>query len=124
MKNSNTPFNKLKEKLRARWSAEDLPGGEPRFQVALFGKDVLVYLGLPILSVILVKACDAPATQKKRVVSSQQSYKGNSGGESKSQIIDFQAKGGATALAGIARRTPGSLVKVRLLNVVETYSNA
>ncbi len=122
MKNTNSPLQKMKEKLKARWSAEDYPGGELRFQIALFGKDVAVYLGLPIISVILFKACEGPSTQKKRTPTAQQSNRTET--ETKSQIIDFRTKIGTSSLSGIAKRTPGTLVKVKLLNVVETYSNA
>jgi hypothetical protein len=43
---------------------------------------------------------------------------------SKSQIIDFRTRGTSSTIKGAAKRSPGTLVRVKLLNVVETYSNA
>lgn len=125
MKNPNSPFNRIKRGLHARWSSEDYPGAEPRFQILLFGKDISIFILLPIFAIIVFKSCENASSAPKQARPNQQS--GRSGSpldSSKSQIIDFRAGGSGSSVAGIAKRAPGTLVKVRLLNLVETYSNA
>lgn len=125
MKNPNSPANRLKNGLRARWSAEDHPGGEPRFQLRLFAKDLGAFVLLPILAIIIFKTCEGSGGTGKRPNAAQQvSRDGIRGEQSKSQIIDFHKTGSSSPLSGIVRRTPGAVVKVRLLNVIETYSTA
>jgi hypothetical protein len=64
----------------------------------------------------------------KRPPQSKQSLQQNQSrnAESKSQIIDFgsHAKGGGGSIAGVPRRSPGTLIRLKLQNVVETYSTA
>lgn len=124
MKNPNAPINKLKKHLKERWMGSDYPGGERRFQVMLFGKDFSIFVLLPVFTVVLFKSCEMAATGPKKPTSTVSmnrdslSYEG-----SKSQIIDFRGRTGSTG--GIyAKKAPGTLVRVRLLNNVETYSTA
>lgn len=127
MKNPNSPFNKIKQHLLVRWSSEDYPGGDLRFRPENLAKDVLVYLGLPLFAVLLYKGCDSGDLTKKRAKSSQaRTSDANLNGDSKSQILDFAPTVGriAGSRVAFARKSPGTLVKVRLLNVVETYSTA
>lgn len=126
MKNPNSPIEKLKKKIVKRWFAEDSPGTNPRFQLALFFKDFSIFFLLPLVTVFLYKSCEVAFSgpQKPLAYRSFDSAESNYEG-SRSQIINFSGgQGSASPLAGISKRSPGSLVKVRLLNVVETYSNA
>lgn len=125
MKNPNSPISKLKRHLKVRWSQEDYPGGEPRFQISMLAKDLAIFVCLPLISVVLVKSCESNgvATRKPNAAANRNSDLGQSS-EAKSQIIDFQRPTLVLGRAGFARKSPGTLVKVRLLNVVETYSTA
>lgn len=124
MKNPNAPINKLKKTLKERWVGSDYPGGEKRFQVMLFGKDFSIFVLLPLMAVVLFKSCEVAATGPKKPSSSQSVSRDNLSYEgSKSQIIDFRRRSGSGG--GIyLKKAPGTLVKVRLLNNVETYSTA
>lgn len=126
MKNPNAPIERMKKGLSNRWSASDYPGAEARFQIPLFAKDMGVFLLLPILTVIGFKACEGAVKSPKRPKSSQSSSDRGRVDGSHSQIITFAPVGshGGSVSGGVPRRSPGSLVKVRLLNVVETYSTA
>lgn len=128
MKNPNAPVARLKSRFRSRWSAEDYPGGEPRFQVMLLIRDLFVFFCLPILTVAFVKACESSAKSPKKQNSNRGSSEQLKVDGGRSQIIQFTPTGGlgdGGSFAGSApRRSPGSLVRVKLLNVVETYSTA
>jgi|GEM_PF-1206609 len=130
MKNPNAPASRMKRNLMSRWSSEDYPGAEPRFQVALFAKDVATFLLLPIAAVVLYKMVDATGSGPRRSSQYQQRTQDFANSESaKSQIIEFgsPSKGGGGAggtYEGFGKRSPGSLVRLRLLNVVETHSTA
>ncbi len=126
MKNPNAPINRIKSALKARWSEPDHPAAEPRFQAILFAKDILVFVFLPALAVLLVKSCDVPtpansmnkADSKKVLVDSDDKSIG-------SQIIDFTGKVSSKfPNLHLSKRAPGTLVKVRLQNQVETFGNA
>lgn len=123
MKNPNSLPQRLKRALAARWSAEDYPGAEPRFQATLFAKDISIFVLLPILAVLLYSVL----TQPRKTHSKKKEDRGSrtelhmEGG--KSQIIVFGGAGGASA-GTTARRSPGTIVRVRLQNVVETYTTA
>lgn len=122
-KNPNAPINKLKKYLKDRWSGEDHPGSTKRFQVMLFAKDFGIFFVLPVISVVLFKSCEMAASAPKKVVSNNKSIRNDMGyEESKSQIIDFSKKSGGVGI--YEKKAPGTLVKVRLLNNVETYSTA
>ena len=121
MKNQNSPWNRLKAHLSARWKAPDYPKGESRFQVLLFAKDVGVFVLIPVVAAMMAKACTAGATSEKpkakdqsKVVVSETSH---------SQVIEFPKIGQKGHGNGIGKRAPGNLVKVRLLNVVEAYTS-
>lgn len=125
MNNPNSKINKLKAHLKARWSQEDYPGGEPRFQLMLLAKDLGVFVLLPVVSIILFKSCENAATGPRKPnqnprVSRDAGYNETS----RSQIISFDsARSGGSGL-GFSKRAPGTLVKVRLLNVVETFGTS
>ncbi len=122
MKNPNSPLARSKAFLKARWSSEDYPGAEPRFQMKLFGKDFGVFV-LFLFAIVLGKSCNSETDSRKRSAIQKNLHDSSRLEISKTQIIDFNKRSGS-APYGVARRSPGSLVKVRLLNVVETYSNA
>ena len=125
MINPNTPAKRLKRGLIARWAGEDYPGAEPRFQVALFAKDVATFILLPLVAVILFKALDTPRTpQRRQPTASQMSRDQNRFDSAKSQIIEFRGVAHGSSTSAFGKRAPGALVRVKLLNVVETYSTA
>ena len=126
MKNPNSPINKLKLLLQSRWSGEDYPGAKPRFQFALFAKDVGVFVFLPVFAIVLFKSCENASLSDKPVRRTKKTRPGyNQQPQSTSQIIDFTpARGGKPKYRGISKKSPGTLVKVRLLNQVETHSSA
>ena len=124
MKNPNSPINRLKASLKNRWSSEDYPGGEPRFQLALLGKDIAVFVVLPVISIILFRACEGGDVSKKRSQPQQvRKADPNQNNVSKSQIIDFDRPNRIAGELG-SKKSVGTLVRVKLLNVVETYSTA
>ena len=125
--NPNSKFNRFKRWFTDRWSSGDYPSGEPRFKVSLFAIDIGTFILLPLLVTIIYIACTSTPKRAppKQVKIDQIRIEG-----SKSQIIDFnhsgKSVGGGKGIgyAGISKRAPGSLVKVKLLNEVETYSTA
>lgn len=125
MNNPNSPLARIKKSLVLRWSSEDYPGGEARFQLVLLGKDIGVFVLLPALAVILVRACDGAGAKSKQIKAPQvkrsdaQAINGQ-----KSQIIDFDRPRLGSPGSGGAKRAIGTLVKVKLLNQVDTYSTA
>lgn len=123
MSNPNAPINKLKKHLKERWQGPDYPNGQRRFQVALFIKDFAIFVLLPIFTVVLFKSCEsAVVPTNKKTTNKKTSEAGLEFMESRSQIIDFRS--GASSKSPYLRKAPGALVKVKLLNNVETYSTA
>ena len=124
MKNPNSPIAKIRQALKKRWSGEDYPGGESRFQVVLFAKDLATFVVLPIISILLFKACETASSAERpaRVVRKNSSESGKYE-SAKSQIIFFKKSGEVFGAVG-ARRSPGTLIRVRLLNRVDTSSTA
>lgn len=124
MNNPNSPINKIKKGLIARWQGEDYPGAKPRFQIKLFAQDCFIFLCIPIVAILVFKSCESAFSNEKRPNRIQQRTANPSDGTgNRSQILEFGAKAGGLGL-GVAKRSPGTLIKVRLLNVIETYSNA
>ena len=125
MNNPNSPTNKIKASLKERWSAPDHPGAEPRFQVLLFAKDVAIFVFLPALAVFMFKSCDNSNLTEGKTKPKRQAREEITDNSMRSQIIDFtgSSKGKAQSF-GISKRAPGTLTKIKLLNQVETYSNA
>lgn len=120
--------NRMKIFFKKRWSDEDYPGAEARFQIHLLAKDFAIYVLLPFISIILFKSCESAWTAPKKSTTREKSSRTDtaSGDHStrRSQIIDFTKSAAANSIGGIIKTTAGALVRVRLLNVVETYSNA
>lgn len=124
MKNPNSPINRLKKAMLARWSGEDYPGAQPRFQIQSFSRDMAIFILLPALAVVFYKSCENAMSKPSRRSSMFTKDYRTSGNpnEPKSQIIDFRS--GTSGTLGFSKHSPGSLVRVQLLNQVETYSNA
>ncbi len=121
MKNPNSPLNKLKANLAARWKAADIPGMEPRFQVARFGRDVATFVLLPVVAVFVSKAIGAQGPKERKKV--QDARKVANGEPSHSQVIEFSSPRGHSRGNTVGKRAPGTLIKLRLLNQVEAYSS-
>lgn len=124
---SSQAFQKQKEKIFKRWFEEDYPGGTPRFQLSLLAKDVAVFFLIPICAIIFFKVVEnslnAPSkpNERRRVDSNNDRI------ERHSQIIHFNTQGSTSSGKSgfnFPKKSPGTLVKVRLMNVVETFSNA
>lgn len=126
IQNPNSWQNRCRKFLTARWTASDGGISEPKFQPSLLFKDVFVFVFLPTLSVVLFKTIESASTNQKpkRVQANYSARNDNFKNDlSKSQIIEFKkSASGKSYLYG--RKTTGTLVKVKLLNVVETYANA
>jgi hypothetical protein len=125
MKNPNSPFERLKRNLKIRWSAEDYPGAEPRFQLQLLAKDLAIFMLLPLVAVFIYRSATIERAPQRKFP--KYANQANQTGAPSSQIINFgssnSGKSGNSGF-GYGRKSPGSLVRVRLLNVVETYSTA
>jgi hypothetical protein len=125
----NTGINRFKRGLFARWSGEDYPGAEPRFYWQYLARDIAIFILLPIFAIIIYKFSESSKSKSGHPSQSQtqtakEQYRGET---SKSQIINFGTvnKGGSgTGVIGVRKRAPGTLVKLKLQNVVETYSTA
>lgn len=121
------PIQKHRERLLLRWSEEDYPGGTPRFQLALLAKDIVVFCLLPIVAIVFYKLVESSMSGPVKSGDRQRSEVKFDRIERHSQIILFQAPsaGGSGKAGGLfAKRAPGTIVRVRLLNVVETFANA
>lgn len=117
--NKQTRFQKIISSFSKRWMDEDFPGGMPRFQIILFAKDLAIFCLLPICAVLIYKfieiSISTPGQIKKTNINIDPNKK-------YSQIIAFSsANRGNKALS---KRAPGTIVRVRLLNAVETFNTA
>jgi hypothetical protein len=122
--NKNTPFEKMKAHFKVRWHAEDYPGGNPRFQISLLGKDFVIFCLLPFFTVLLFKSCETAFSADKKPIQRQKPNQTNQDpGSIKSQIIDFQNPKPVFGYVA-AKRAPGTLVRVRLMNVLDTFGSA
>lgn len=124
MKKSKS-FSRHQERLLKRWSEEDYPGGAPRFQIMLLAKDVAVFFLIPLCAIFLFKIVETSISEPRKPVARRMIEQNTQPNEKQSQIIQFHPAAGANGKAGgFARRSPGTLIKVKLLNVVETFSAA
>ena len=131
MKKSN-PLQKQKERLLKRWSEEDYPGGTPRFQLALLAKDIVIFCLIPICAIFFYKVVETSISAPSKPSDRRRTDVKLDRIEKHSQIINFQGNGNGSTSGGgagsdlgrFAKRAPGTIVRVRLLNVVETFSNA
>lgn len=121
--NPNSLKMRIKKSLLGRWSESDTPTSEPRFQTTLFAKDLAVFIILPILAIFIFKFAEntlnTPKTNKRNDLN--RTVKNLNFDTSKSQIIDF--KNSQLGPRVFNKRSSGTLIKVKLLNVIETYGN-
>ena len=126
-KNPNSGVNRAKRGLLNRWSGEDYPGGEPCFQWRRLATDIAVFILLPVGAILIYKILDTYWTGRTHPSEGHQVPKKNQYRveNSKSQIIEYGTlhKGGGL-YSGAPRRSPGTLIRIKLQNVVETYSTA
>lgn len=144
---TQAPYAKLKAKLAARWKVERVPGSPPSFSLKAFSADfgvaiLLVALGFVLLLILnglgLVGRTQAKTEQKSQ--SASKGVGGHMGMRDEelpvSNIIEFEGAPVDPAvlrdLIGPARAaqapkafrfSPGTLVRVRLLNQVETFGS-
>jgi hypothetical protein len=125
---SNQSFQKQKERLLKRWLEEDYPGGTPRFQLSLLAKDVAVFFLIPVSAIIFFKMVESSMNEPSKPTDRRKADSKIDRPEKHSQIISFHAQNvsGGSGKGGYAfsKRSPGTIVRVRLMNVVETFSNA
>jgi hypothetical protein len=117
--------NKTISKITNRWMAEDYPGGTRRFQIDLLMKDIAIFFVLPLSAVVIVKLVDGSALPVRKIVDRKLLQPRSGGQEQASQIIHFQPvriSGATGEHSNSLRKAPGTLVRVRLLNTVETLS--
>lgn len=120
MKNPNSPLEKVKKKTYERWNKEDYPGGSPRFQLMLFVKDIGIFILMPFFAAFIsLMLSGSRSSEKSKTKEDKESARIDS---SRSQILEFQKNSKGSAFAA-SKKAPGILVKVRTLNVVETYSS-
>lgn len=120
MKNPNSPLMRARRHLQNRWSRPDFPGGDASFQVLLFARDVAIFVLLPGVAVLVGNAWSKEPTRSAKTVKFN-SF--SSAGEPPgSQVIRFDHRRAAVRSGAIATRAPGTLVRVKLLNVVESLS--
>lgn len=117
-------FKRQRELLLARWSEEDCPGGTPRFQLGLHAKDLIVFCLIPILAILFYKLVETSLSNDTKPKERKRTGSKDYVTEKHSQIIQFQSPSGARVAGPVfAKRAPGTIVRVRLMNVVETFSN-
>lgn len=126
MKKENPPLKKMRLKIVTRWMAEDYPGATPRFQIGLFAKDFFIFVMIPILAIVMFKIVEAAVSGDGNRPSGRDATPQHRdlANINRSQIIDFVKASTPSQFAGVAKKSPGALIKVKLLNVVETYSGA
>jgi hypothetical protein len=124
MKNPNSAFNRFKAALLSRWRASDLPGTQPRFQIRLFVGDIGRWVGIPLIPLLSVHLMSHAATNPRRPTTVSGASEPQRIDPSKPQVIEFRARARVGETKAVSKRAPGTLVRVRLLNVVEAYSTA
>jgi hypothetical protein len=114
----------LKEKLAKRWCREEYPGGTPRFEPKLLAKDIAVFALLPTCAALALRAVSGgQSSSKSKRLSTLSASDRNT---STAQIINFEEPKSPRVNRGsmTLKRTAGTLVRVRLLNTVETFEEA
>ncbi len=118
-------IERKKDRFVKRWQAADFAGGKERFQIKLFMRDLLVFVVLPLGTVVLYKLAESIARPALAGSGSQEAVALLKSDPSKSQIIRF---GGSQTrsygVSGVGKRSPGTLVRLRLMNRVESFDGA
>lgn len=129
MNDPNSAINRTKRNLLSRWSIEDYPGSDPRISIGAFAKDFATFLLIPAFVAIVIKSCEGTSSATRKPNQSVKRDITKLDG-TKSQIIDFTGtiksggKADSNAYFGVSKKAPGTLVRLKLLNVVETYQTA
>jgi hypothetical protein len=111
-------------RILKRWSEEDYPGGAPRFQLRLLAKDMVAFCLIPVGAIVIFKLIESGLSSPQKPSSRRLADSSNQKIEKQSQIVLFHSGSRQGAINTRTRRSPGTLVRVKLLNVVETFSDA
>ena len=114
----------LKERLLKRWSDGDYPGAQKRFQLRLVGKDFGIFVLIPLMSILIVKMVEASINAPNPARKSVKQETNGTNLEKTSQIIVFDKARGGPSRGGGQLRSPGTLVRVRLLNTTDVASTS
>lgn len=121
----NSSLARKKERFLKRWQAPDFVGGSERFQIKLFMRDLLIFAVLPLGTVVFYKLAEGVAGAGGSKSDSDDLMSLVKPEGSKSQIIRFVSVGTkGTGVASVGKRSPGTLVRLRLLNKVESFEGA
>lgn len=112
------PKSHWKKFAEKHWFAPDTPGGDPRFQVTHFTRWAGIFLGLPLVGFSMAFGIASMSEPKARTSALQRSDMKLDA--SKSQIIDFRNPISTGTYSNYSKRAPGTLVRVRLQNIVES----
>ena len=127
----------FKESILARYRYNLTPDGESSFSLEALMLDIFLVVVLPLIVMMSIQYFNKPrdsagnAGDGKNQNGEIQTAEGADPRAGFSQIIDFDKSdkggvfgGGKASLNGAELRSPGTLVRAKLLNNVETYSAA
>lgn len=120
----NTKFLRFKQFFKKRWYGPDIPNSEPTFQTNIFLKDIVIFGCVPTSAFLIgmfIYKLDFTSLKK----SPQQNNFATRTNELRSQVLNFGGSGNSARSGNVVsiKKAPGSLVKVRLLNRVETFGS-
>lgn len=118
----STKFLRLRQYLKNRWYRADIPKSNPTFHVDLFMKDVAIWGLVPsaaVLTYSLVQKINFSSGQKTET----KNVMGGRNLELRSQVLNFGSSISKSRTSVTVKKAPGSLVKVRLLNRIETFGS-
>lgn len=122
---TTSALTKQRERILRRWQDEDFPSGTPRFQLGLLVKDFVIFCVIPIAAIALFKIVEVAMSGPRRSIERKQNDPLAQPSQRPSQVILFGGRPGSGIRgSAFAKRAPGTLVRVKLLNLVETFSNA
>lgn len=114
-------MQRRRKRILRRWSAPDYLGGSERFQIKLLARDIVVFAVLPIAAIVFFKVIEGAASPGSQKANAVEVINGVAQ-ETKSQIISFATDARGRGSPG--RRSPGTIVRLRLLNTVESLDGA
>lgn len=125
IKNPNSSLNRFKRYLLNRWSDSELGLSEKQIQPHLIFKDLFLFFGLPMISIVLFKMVETSSNKPRKTIRAQFNSNKDSAqfkiDLQKSQIIHFDKT--KSGLGSNSSKLVGTLVKVKLLNYVETFGS-
>lgn len=118
----STKYLRIKQYFKKRWYGTDIPNSEPAFQTNVFLKDVVIFGCIPI-SAFLIGTFIYKLDFKSLKKDPRQNNFSARNNELRSQVLNFGGSIGSMRSGNVVsvKKAPGSLVKVRLLNRVETF---